>query len=284
MSSTTAFVPFPAGLTPVFVVKRRNRFAVEAVFDGDRPLEVVRRDQAAHGGGEADEILSAKIRGVRERSPGDKAEPQGGRRLVLHLPNSGRMRELLTAGTPALAELDFREDRKTHGTLLVVYYNHRWVSVDARMPNRLFERCVEEQCLPQFAGYDRRQAEAAWGRGRIDFLLTSSDQKRPPLLVETKSCNLVEDGLALFPDAPTERGARHLHELIRGVRDGYRAAVVWFVQRDDATRLAPYREADPAFADAVAAARDAGVELYAYRCRVTPAGIYVLDQIPVVDA
>lgn len=252
MSKKTPFVAFPACLTPVVIVRRRNRFAVEAALDGDGSL----------------------------RAAGESQESRG---CVLHLPNSGRMSELLTPDTPGLAWLHSTEGRKTQGTLLAVYYNNRWVSVDARMPNRLLQQCLEEQCLSQFAGYDGWQAEAAWGQGRIDFLLTSGDGSRPPLLLETKSCNLVEDGLALFPDAPTGRGARHLRELMDGVRSGYRAAVVWFVQRDDATRLAPHRQADPAFADAVADARAAGVELYAYRCRVTPEGIYVLDQIPVQE-
>lgn len=244
MSTKTVLVPFPSNLTPVRIVKRRNRFAVEARPDG-----------------------------------GDDAG-----RLLLHLPNSGRMQELLVPGTPGLAALDGGGARKTDGTLLLVHYNNRWVSVDARMPNKLFEQCLADGCLPAFREYDQWRAEVAWGRGRIDFMLTSSDGQVPPLLVETKSCNLVEDGLALFPDAPTERGARHMRELIDALREGRRAAVVWFVQRDDATRLAPYREADPAFADAVADARAAGVEMYAYRCRVTPAGIEVLDEIPVVEA
>lgn len=275
MRDKSAFVSFPPNLTPVRVVKRRNRFVVEAVLDtGDDPVS-------------AGDSRVDRPKGVRERRSAQQptiGKRRDGELLVLHLPNSGRMKELLVRDAPALASLDGSPGRKTDGTLLLVRYNGRWVSVDARMPNQLFERCLEERCLPPFDGYDRWRAEASWGKGRIDFLLTAGDGSRPPLLVETKSCNLVEDGLALFPDAPTERGARHVRELAAAVRDGYRAAVVWFVQRDDATRLAPYRDADPAFADAVADARAAGVELYAYRCRVTPAGIEVLDEIPVVDA
>lgn len=263
MSGRKAFVPFPDDLTPVRIVQRRNRFAVEARLDARNPWP---DDAGAYG----------------PLDPSDGAgEPD---RLLLHLPNSGRMQELLAPGARALAALDGGGARKTDGTLLLVRYNQRWVSVDARMPNKLFERCLADRFLPDFREYDRWRAEVSWGRGRIDFMLTASDDAAPPLLVETKSCNLVEDGLALFPDAPTERGARHLRELIAAVDDGFRAAVVWFVQRDDATRLAPYRTADPAFADAVADARGAGVELFAYRCRVSPAGVEVLDEIPVESA
>lgn len=182
-----------------------------------------------------------------------------------------------TASTPA-------GSRRTAGDLLLVAHGGRWVSVDARMPNRLFAAALARRALPPFAAYRRWQAEVAWGAGRLDFRLDEADPPGPPCLVETKSCNLVEDGTALFPDAPTARGTRHLDELGAAVRRGWRAAVVWFVQRDDAVRLAPHHRADPAFGAALARARAAGVEAYAYRCHVTPAGIRLLGPIPVVEA
>ena len=86
------------------------------------------------------------------------------------------------------------------------------------MPNRLFARCLEEEGLPPFRGYPSWRAEVRWGQCRVDFLLEAPG--RPPCLVETKSCNLVEDGLALFPDAPTTRGTRHLLELAAAVQQG----------------------------------------------------------------
>lgn len=291
------FVPFPPDLSPVRIVKRLNRFVVVARTDG-------------------------------------------GSVIRLHLPNSGRMQELLVPDALGLAAMDGGGPRSTSGTLLVVQYHGRWVSVDARMPNRLFERCVAKDGLAPFRGYEIERAEASWGRGRIDFLLKGSSpdshpgsspdslpefspdspsdipQDSPPgipqdplsdiphdpvpgipqdpaldapadllpdLLVETKSCNLVVDGLALFPDAPTKRGTRHLLELAEAVKDGMRAAVVWFVQRDDARRLAAHRDADPAFARAMQEAAANGVELYAYRCHVDPSGVRVIGQIPITD-
>jgi len=262
-----AYVPFPPGLVPVHLIARRNRFLVEAV-PASLPPDGTRGAQRA-----------APDR-VREAGPV----------LRLHLPNSGRMTELLEPGTLGLAQLEEQAQqgpvdkpptRRTVGTLLLVRYAGRWVSVDARMPNRLFARCLEADCLAPFRGYTTWRAEVRWGTSRVDFLLEAPD--RPRCLVETKSCNLVEDGLALFPDAPTTRGARHLAELAEAVRSGLRAAVVWFVQRDDADALAAHQEADPDFARALVQARAAGVEAYAYRCRVTPAGVQVLGPIPVRD-
>lgn len=206
-----------------------------------------------------------------------------GQLLRLHLPNSGRMQELLPRGARGLSHLDPTPGRRTAGTLLLVHYNQRWVSVDARMPNRLFQRAWELGVLDPFRDYDELKAEVPWDEGRIDFLLTGPQGPgRQSCLVETKSCNLVEDGVALFPDAPTTRGTRHLAALTAHARQGHRAAVVWFVQRDDARLLRPHREADPDFAQALEKAMAAGVEALAYRCRVTPEAITPLAAIPVL--
>lgn len=214
------------------------------------------------------------------------AAEREGQRLALHLPNSGRMPELLAEGTPGLAHLG--PGGRTAGRLYAARHGGRWVSVDARMPNRLFAAALEAGALPEFAGLSIRRREVPWGAGRMDFLLGPSAGRGAEAgtlaLVETKSCNLVEDGVALFPDAPTLRGARHLAELQAAGAQGYRAAVVWFVQRDDAGVLRPHPTADPAFARALAAAVDGGVEVYAYRCRVTPGAIRVLDRIALEPA
>lgn len=249
MNAGQVFVPFPTDLQPVRLVRRRNRFVVEAHRDTQRDAEV-------------DHVVDDEARVT-----------------ALHLPNSGRMTELLRPGALGLAQIDRESGRKTAGTLLLVKYEGRWVSVDARMPNRLLSRCLEMDALPPFRGYSSWKAEVSWGKSRVDFMLTSPD--KPEFLVETKSCNLVEDGLALFPDAPTARGTRHLKELAEAVAMGYRAAVVWFVQRDDARAFAPHGKADPDFAQALREARARGVEAYAYRCLVEPKGVTVLGEVPI---
>ena len=229
-------VAWPQPLMPVRLLRRVNRFAVEAVLNDHT--------------------------------------------VYLHLPNSGRMAELLMPGTEGRAYLLGGAGRRTRGELLLVRYGERWVSVDARMPNRLLEACLKARALPAFAEATGWRREVRWGSGRVDFALERAGAVGP-WLVETKSCNLVEDGVALFPDAPTVRGSRHLQELAQAVSGGGRAAVVWFVQRDDAQLLMPHRRADPAFAAALEAAVEVGVEVYAYRCRVNEEGIAVLDAIPV---
>lgn len=324
----SGFVPFPPGLKRVRLVRRRNRFAVEARWDPEETLEarseaadLVEAGQGIRGIVEARRDAGETGGGSPGPSPG--ASPESADAVfALHLPNSGRMSELLQPGVLGLAHIDGKGERRTIGRLLLVQYEGRWVSVDAHMPNRLFARCLEEGILPPFIGYTVLKAEVPWGQSRVDFLLARRPSIRLPslpsmspteerlssgkfsspgahglpaavlrdldgaptesmFLVETKSCNLVVDGLGLFPDAPTARGTRHLKDLIEAVNAGYRAAVVWFVQRDDARALAPHAEADPEFALAFKEARAAGVEAYAYRCLVEPSGMKVLDEIPV---
>lgn len=226
-------ITLPRPLTAVTLLRRLNRFAVEATA--------------------------------------------AGRRIRLYLPNSGRMEELLRPGVRGLAHLT-SGSRRTRGTLLLVRHRGRWVGVDARTPNRLFEEGVRQRALAPFRRYTRWSREVRIGSNRIDFVLEQGGR----CLVETKSCNRVDEGVALFPDAPTTRGVRHLEALAEAALRGDRAAMVWFVQRDDAVLLRPYAEADPAFAAAVARAASSGVELYAYTCRVTPRAITVLAPIPVV--
>jgi sugar fermentation stimulation protein A len=201
-----------------------------------------------------------------------------GRRLYLHLPNPGRMTELLRPGTVGLAHLHTAGGRRTHGVLLLVRHRGRWVGMDARLPNTLFAAAVAHGMLRPFRGYHRWRAEVRIGRSRFDFL---GDGPKGRCVVETKSANLVVGATALFPDAPTARGTQHLAALARMARRGVRAAVVWFVQRDDAAVLRPFAQADPRFARAVVEAARAGVRLYAFTCRMSPRGARILRSIPV---
>ncbi|MDI3299529.1 MAG: DNA/RNA nuclease SfsA, partial [Bacillota bacterium] len=200
-----------------------------------------------------------------------------GRPLLLHLPNSGRMTELLLPGAEGLAHL--RPAARTAGRLVLIRHGDRWVGVDAGLPNRLFAAALAAGLLPPFAGWRVARAEPALGAGRADFLVEGPGGERG--YVETKSSNRVDGGVALFPDAPTARGRRHLAELAEVARAGGRAAVVWFIQRDDARLLRPFAEVDPEFAAAVREARAAGVELHAYRCRFEPEGVTLLGPVPV---
>ena len=207
---------------------------------------------------------------------GDHIEP-------VHLPNSGRLGELLVPGHKvwlAPADLDRNPRRRTAYDLALVQFDGRLVSVDARVPGKLVAEALHHDQLAGFEGYATVRREVRLGDSRLDFRLDAGSAE-PPCWIEVKSVTLVENGIARFPDAPTLRGQRHLRELIGAVRSGDRAAVLFVVQRDDAQRFAPYDEADPAFGQTLRQAVGAGVEVHAWRCRVNRKAIQLLDTIPV---
>jgi sugar fermentation stimulation protein A len=203
----------------------------------------------------------------------------GGREVWAHLPNSGRLGELLLPGRRVVLVEKPAAGRKTGYDLSLVELDGRWISVDARLPNDLVEEALVAGRMDSLAGYPVVRREVTYGSSRFDFLLKEPDG--PPCLVEVKSITLVVDGLGCFPDAVTLRGRRHVNELALAVVAGYRAAVVFCVQRDDATGVRPHDESDPDFGQALRNAAVQGVEVYAYACRVEPGSVEIVDRLPV---
>jgi sugar fermentation stimulation protein A len=202
-----------------------------------------------------------------------------GGEVAAHVPNTGRMRELLRPGARAfLTPAPEGSARKTEFDLTLIEKGRELVSVDSRLPNLLLHEAAEAGSLPQFAGYAEIRREVVFEDSRIDLLLSGGCGQ---LYIEAKSVNLVEAGLALFPDAPTERGRKHLGTLAKAVAQGHRAAVVFVIQRQDAVALSPYRDADPLFSDALSDAVALGVEAYAYTCRVSTKEIEIDESVPV---
>jgi sugar fermentation stimulation protein A len=176
---------------------------------------------------------------------------------------------LAPAGSPS---------RKTDFDLKLVRYAGVLVSVDARLPNPLFAEAVESGRLIPFLPSSGWRREVQLGESRIDFHLSVPGGE---LWVETKSVTLVDEGMALFPDAPTARGRRHVRALVDAVGRGNRGSVVFIVQRPDADAFAPHDAADPMFGETLRNAAEAGVEMYAWTCRVSREAITIAEQIPV---
>jgi len=185
-----------------------------------------------------------------------------------HLPNSGRLRELLVPGRRVLLSAAQAPGRLTAYDLLMVDLDGTLVSIDARLPSHLLYEALQAGRLEEFAGYAQVRREVTYGQSRLDLVLERGPDGRR-CFIEVKSVTLVKEGVALFPDAPTQRGRRHLGELARARAEGHRAAVAFVVQRDDTIRFSPHDEADPAFGQALREAAQAGVEVYAYKCRVS---------------
>lgn len=200
-----------------------------------------------------------------------------GREVDAHLPNSGRLTELLTPERACWLEPAASPTRKTDFDLKLVAYAGTLVSVDARLPNPLLAEALEARRLAPFQAWESLAREVVLRESRIDFRLALP---AGPLWLEAKSVTLVEGGVARFPDAPTARGSRHVRELVRAVEEGQRGAVVFVVQRSDARSFAPHDQADPVFGETLRAAARAGVEVLAWTCRVSLEGITIAEEIP----
>ncbi len=202
-----------------------------------------------------------------------------GSETLVHIANSGRMRELLVEGFRVLLKPVPGPHRKTAYDMALVDLGHTLCSSDARLPNLLLHEALVEGRLEEFQGYNDIARERTFEDSRLDLALNGPDGV---CYIEAKSVTLVVDGVGLFPDAPTIRGAKHVGSLAKAVAQGHRAAVVFVVQREDAAALMPHDTADPVFGAALRRAVDNGVEAYAYRCRVFQDEIVLSDRIPVI--
>ncbi|MCI8679176.1 MAG: DNA/RNA nuclease SfsA [Oscillospiraceae bacterium] len=188
-----------------------------------------------------------------------------GERVVCHVKNTGRCRELLTSGAAVYLERAENPARKTPYDLIAVEKGDLLINMDAQAPNKVFgEWAAAGRFLP---GLTALRPEFTWEDSRFDFRL---EDHLGPCFVEVKGVTLEQDGLALFPDAPTERGVKHLRGLRRAVEQGYRAAVFFVVQMKGPRLFRPNDGTHPAFGQALREAAAAGVGVYAWDCAVTP--------------
>ena len=205
-----------------------------------------------------------------------------GRETAVHVANSGRLRELFVPGAAVWLKPVAgapNGGRKTAYDLALVAAAGTLVSADARLPNALVAEAAGAGLLEGIGRPVSVRREASFGESRFDLMLESGDGRT---YVEVKSVTLVEGGVGLFPDSPTIRGAKHLNTLAEAVRVGYKAAVVFVVQRPDADAFAANAPADPALADALRRAVAAGVDAYAYNCAVSRREVRLDRRLPII--
>lgn len=202
-----------------------------------------------------------------------------GRREKAHLANSGRLGGLLTPGRTVYVVEAPSPRRLTRFDLALAELDGMLVSVDARLPGHLVEEGIRAGTLPPFRGFTTVRREVSFGHSRLDFCLGQDGQS---YFVEVKSVTLVRQGQALFPDAPTARGSRHLLSLIQAREVGYGAAIVFVAQRPDAIAFSPNDAIDPHFGHTLCRALVRGVRAYAFRCQVSLVEIKIEKEIPVL--
>ena len=194
---------------------------------------------------------------------------------VCHVKNTGRCRELLVPGAEVYLVPGTAPGRKTPYDLVAVDKSGVLINMDAQAPNRAFAefaRTFDPQALSV-------HPEFRFGDSRLDFCLERPDGLH---LVEVKGVTLESGGHARFPDAPTERGVKHIRELMRAVEQGHRATAFFVVQMAQVTDFAPNDDTHPAFGAALRQAIAAGVQVVAYACRVTPDTMSIDRPVPVI--
>ena len=185
-----------------------------------------------------------------------------GREETVHVKNTGRCRELLLPGAEVWLAAGEGPGRKTAWDLVAVRKESGLlVNIDAQAPNRAAGEWLAAQ------DFDRVRPEFRYGDSRVDFCLERGGER---WLLEVKGCTLEREGVGYFPDAPTERGVKHLRELARAVGEGWRCALAFVIQMEGVTEVRANTETHPAFGEALAAARAAGVRVLYLPCRVAP--------------
>ncbi len=197
-----------------------------------------------------------------------------GKTEVCHVKNTGRCRELLTKGATVYLQKSNNPNRKTKYDLIAVQKGEKLVNIDSQIVNY-----VALEYLPQmFENITYVKPECKYGNSRFDIYVETETDK---IFIEVKGVTLENDGVVRFPDAPTERGIKHLKELQKAVTEGYKAYVLFVVQMDNVLYFEPNRITHPEFAETLNLASKNGVSVLAYQCHVTSESIIMKNKIPV---
>lgn len=206
-----------------------------------------------------------------------------GQTLTAHCPNTGSLMGLQEPGAPCLFSTSADPNRKLPHTLQMVKSGDTWVGVNTGLPNKLVHELFLQGGMPHWQGYDRAQLEVKISESsRIDLVLwadkdhpnlakwPANQLKKPAHLIEVKNVTLAENGVALFPDAVTSRGVKHLEELIAYKKRGFGAEMVFVVQREDCQTFSPAEAIDPEYAEHLREAHRQGVQITALPCSLSP--------------
>ena len=198
-------------------------------------------------------------------------------REKVHVKNTGRCRELLVSGATVYLEKGTNPDRSTAYDLVAVRKGDRLVNMDSQAPNKVVgEWLLKEELISDIT---LLRPETTWGNSRFDFYVESLGEKKA--FIEVKGVTLEEDGVVRFPDAPSDRAVKHVEELIAAKKAGYHVYVLFVIQMKDVKYFIPNWGTHAAFGEALRKAREAGVEILAVDCAVTPDSLEIADKVPV---
>jgi sugar fermentation stimulation protein A len=205
---------------------------------------------------------------------------ENGETVTAHCPNSGSMKGCAATGSKVFLSLSDNPGRKYPFTWELVFADGVWVGINTGRPNRIVHEAISQARIPELAGYPGIRTEVRYGTdSRIDLLLSGP---AGACYVEVKNVTLADGEKALFPDAVTVRGQKHLRELIEVVRIGCRGVIFFVVQREDVCSLSPAETIDPEYGRLLRLAVQNGVEALAYQAAVSPQEIFLTRRLPII--
>jgi len=215
-------------------------------------------------------IQKAKILKRYKRFLAD-VELENGEVITVHVPNTGRMTTCWDAGWECIISDSENPTRKYRYTLEMTNNGKTWIVVNTNIPNSLAEDFIINKKIPSLENYNSLKREVKYGENsRIDLLLENDNEK---CFVEVKNTTLVEEGVAYFPDAPSDRAIKHLKELAQEVKNGNRAVMLYLITREDAASFSPANHVDPRYGIELKNAIENGVEVIPVLCNVSPTEI-----------
>lgn len=200
--------------------------------------------------------------------------------IMVHVPNTGRCTEILIPGSTVILREENGINRKTKYDLIAAYKGRKLINIDSQIPNKVVHEALIEKKIEKLKRFTNIEREKSYGNSRFDFKLT--DSKGGIYYLEVKGVTYEEEGKAKFPDAPTDRGRKHLIELIDVKNDGMNAGVMFVLQMDNMKSFSPYDSIDHKFGEALRKAKESQVDIFAYECNVGEKFITISNEIDVI--
>lgn len=205
-------------------------------------------------------------------------ELENGEIVIAHCTNSGSMKTCIEEGADVYVSPVDDPKRKTKFTWEMIFINNGWIGINTAIPNKLAYEAVRDKEIPQLSQYNTVRREVKFGDSRLDVFAENEQEK---CYIEVKNVSMKVGNAALFPDAVTTRGQKHLKTLIEVKKNGHRAVMLYIIQRGDINEFGPAKDIDPIYAEYLKEATDNGVEVIAVKAEVTPESITLKEQIPV---
>jgi sugar fermentation stimulation protein A len=200
-------------------------------------------------------------------------------KIMIHVPNTGRCKEILIPGARVILRKENNPSRKTEYDLIAAYKGENLINIDSQIPNKVVYEALNMKKIDFFRKYIKVEREKIFGNSRFDFELWDRNNRR--CFLEVKGVTFEKNGIVLFPDAPTERGRKHLLELVEAKKSGLEAAILFLIQMTGVKCFTPYDEVDRKFGEDLRYAWQNDVKIFAYDCNVGEYFIILKDKIPV---